>query len=132
MSAPDPEAIKLEVSLRHGDTLGAERSLCNYIESSGTTGNQSSVLSQEVAASATDTSLDLSDHIDTLTVITIKDRSNVGFKVGLASGGTKIEVAANGVIAFKNGASTPPTLYFDSVSASDKAFLEISLAGSRS
>lgn len=130
MSAPDAEAIKLDVSLRHGDTLGAERSLCS--RSLSTTGNQSVILTKELAAGATEQTLDLSAYIDTATVITIKDRSNIGFKVGLASGGTKPQVAANGVYVYENGAVTPPTLYLDNVSGADKCFLEITVAGSRS
>lgn len=128
MATPTAQQLKARAYMAYGDTAGDERILLDYTEASTTTGFQNIVIPKELAASATDTTVDLSTFVDTATFIAVRDRNNTGVKVGLASAG-KMTIAANGFIMFKNGVATPPTLYLDNVSASDKAFIEILILG---
>lgn len=128
MATPTAQQLKAKAYMAYGDTAGAERILLDYTEASTTTGFQNIIIPKELAISATDQTVDLSAHVDTATFIAVRDRNNTGVKVGLASA-NKMTVAANGFLMFKNGATTPPTLYLDNVSASDKAFIEIAVLG---
>lgn len=129
---PTTEKLNARIFMSYGSTVGRERILLDYTESTSTTGFQAVVIPVELAASATDTSLNLASYVDTATMIAVRDRNNTGVKVGLASGGTKAQVAANGFYCYKNGNATPPTLYFDNVSGSTKAFIEVIIMGSSS
>lgn len=125
---PSAEALNARVLLTHGSTLGKERILLDYT-ASGLTGNRSVVIPMEIAANATDQSLNLASYVDTATIIAVRDRGSTGIKVGLASGGTKAQIAANKFWSYENGNATPPTLYFDNVSAADKAYFDVYVLG---
>lgn len=129
MAVPAASTLKVQIYVAHGSSLGSEAVLLNFSESSSTEGNRKLLLAKEYAASATDQSVDLSTFLNTATWIFVKEQSGVGVKVGLASGGTKAQIAANGVWGYKNGTATPPTLYFDNVSATDACFIEITVLG---
>lgn len=130
MAAPTAEQINLRIYASLGDVPGAERIAVDYTESSSTEGNQVAVIPLEFAASEANTSLDLSDFVDTATIIAVIDRGGTGIDVGHSNTGTKVAVAANGPFVFKNRASTPPTLYFTNPSGSDKAFILVAVMGS--
>lgn len=132
-ATPTAERLKCRAVLSHGSTIGSERILLDYTESTATTGFQAVVIPVELAASATDTSVNLANYVDTATFIAVKDRNNTGVLVGRTSGtSARFTLAGNGFILFKNGAATPPTLYLDNVSSSEKAFVEIIVMGSSS
>lgn len=130
VSPPAVQRIAARFLLQHGSTQGSERILSDYTEAASVTGNQAVVFNKEIAGGASNTSIDLSQYVDTLTWFSVTDRGNKGFKISLANTGAKFQVAANGTFVFKNGASTPPTIYIDAVDATDATFLEIALAGS--
>lgn len=130
---PTAERLKCRAVLSHGSTIGSERILLDFTESTSTTGFQSVVIPVELAASATDTSLNLASYVDTATYIAVKDRNNTGVLVGRTTGtSARFNITGNGFILLKNGASTPPTLYFDNVSTTEKAFIEVIVMGSSS
>lgn len=132
-ATPTAERLKCRAALSYGSTIGSERVLLDFTESTSTTGFQAVVIPIELAASATDSSLNLASYVDTATYIAVKDRNNTGVLVGRTSGtSARLQVAGNGFILFKNGASTPPTLYFDNVSTTDKAFIEVIVMGTSS
>lgn len=131
MSTPSAERLKCRAALSYGSTLGSERTLLDYTESVDTTGFQATVIPLEIAASGVDQSVNLASYVDTATFIAVRDRNNTGVLVGRTTGTTaRLQVAANGFLMFKNGNSTPPTLYFDNVSTTEKAFIEIIVMGS--
>lgn len=124
MATPTASELKAQVYLAFGD----ERVCLDYTEASTTTGFQGQVIGKELAASAADQQVNLASYVDTATLIGVRDRNNTGVKVGIGAT-NKFTLAANGFIAFKNGDATPPTLYLDNVSATDKAFVEITILG---
>ncbi len=130
MATPTAEQLIEQLYLAYGSTLGQETVLMDYIESTSTTGFQKAVIPLELAASATDQSINLSNYVDTATIIGIKDRNGTGLLVGRTTGtSARLQIASNGFLAYKNGNSTPPTLYFDNVSGAEKAFTEIIVLG---
>lgn len=130
MATPSTEKLNVSAYASFGSTQGLERILLNYTEASTTTGFQAVVIPLELAISATDQSVNLASYVDTATFIGIRDRNNTGVLVGRTTGtSARLQVAANGFLLYKNGNSTPPTLYFDNVSGSDKAFIEIIVLG---
>lgn len=126
---PTAEQLAYRVYAAHGDDPSDRRVVLDYTEASTTTGNQAVVVPLELAASASNTSVNLASYVDTATFVSIRDRGGTGFKVSLVNTGAKFQVASNGVFSFKNGVSTPPTLYIDNVSTTDATFLEISILG---
>lgn len=133
MATPSAEQINVRLAVSHGSTLGSERSILDYTEPDTTTGNQGVVIPLELAAGATDQSVNLASYVDTCDAITIKERAGVGLKVGLAAGGTKWRVGASKAMAVCwNNTVTPPTLYFDNESGANKCFLEIGVCGGSS
>jgi len=133
MAVPTAEQLNVRLAVSYGSTLGSERPLLDYTEPDATEVTQGNVISKELAAGATDQTVDLSTYVDTLHAITIEDRSNIGLKVGLAAGGTKFRIAANGAMCIRwNSSVAPPTLYLDNESGASKCFLQIGIAGSSS
>lgn len=134
MATTPPTAEQLNVRLyaSHGDDPSARRVVLDHTEATTVTGNQASVIPVEIAGAGTNTQVNLASYVDTATWVSVKDRGGTGFKVSLVNTGTKFEVAAGGVFAFKNAVATPPLLYIDNGSASDAAFLEVSVLGSSS
>lgn len=131
MATPSAEQICARLFLAHGDEPDSRRNVLDFTEASDTSGNFSAVIPVEIAAAGTNTAVDISAYVDSATFISILDRGGTGFKVSLVNTGAKFEVEESGVFAFKNG-GTPTTIYLDNGSASDKAFLEIGVIGSRS
>lgn len=132
-ATPTAERLKCRAVLSHGSTIGSERILLDYTESTSTTGFQAVVIPVELAASATDTSVNLASYVDTANFIAIKDRNNTGVLVGRTTGtSARFNITGNGFLLLKNGAGTPPTLYFDNVSSTEKAFIEVIVMGSSS
>jgi hypothetical protein len=132
-ATPTADRLNCRAFLTYGSTIGTQRILLDYTESTATTGFQAFVVPLELSASATDQSVNLASYVDTATFIAVRDRNNTGVLVGRTTGtSARLQVAANGFIIFKNGAATPPTLYFDNVSTTDKAFIEIVVLGSSS
>ncbi len=127
---PTAEGINVRLYASLGDVIGAERIVLDHTEASSVTGNQASVIPVEIAGAGTNTQVNLASYVDTATWVTVKDRGGTGFKISLVNTGTKFEVPASGVFAFKNAAATPPLLYIDNGNASDKAFLEVTVLGS--
>lgn len=127
---PTAEQLVYRLYLAHGDDPSDRRVLADYTEASTTTGNQATAFPVELAGGASNTSVNLASYVDTATFVSIRDRGGTGFKVSLVNTGAKFQVAANGVFSFKNGVSTPPTLYLDNVSGTDATFLEIAIGGS--
>lgn len=129
---PTAEQLNVRLAMSHGDDPSDRRNALDYTEATTVTGNYSAVIPVEIAGGGTNTQVDLSTYVDTATWVSIRDRGGTGFKVSLVNTGAKFQVAANGAFVFKNGVATPPLMYIDNVSGTDKAFLEVSVMGSRS
>jgi hypothetical protein len=129
--APSTERLKATLHLAYGSTLGDEKVLVSKQEAVSTVGFQHVIIPLELAISATDAQVNLSSYVDTATFIAIEDRNNTGVLVGRTAGtAARLNVAANGWLCFKNGASTPPTLFFDNPDGANKAFINIYILGS--
>lgn len=129
MATPTSKYLKVQAFAAFGDDTASEEIVHNFTESDFVTGNRKVCITQELAASATDQSVNLSNYVDTATWIIIKDDGGTGLKVGHAAGAGKTQIAASKFLMFANGNSTPPTLYFDNVSGSNKAFLTLIVLG---
>ncbi len=129
MTVPTSQQLNFRCVASFGDTIGSERIILDYTEPTTTTGFQAIIIPVELAASATDTQVNLASYVDTATFITILDRNNTGFKVAAGGTANKFTIAADGCFSIKNGAATPPTLYLDNVSTTAKAFIEIGVMG---
>lgn len=128
MATPDTQQLNCQAYLSYGSVDGQEQVLLNYNEATSTVGFQSSIIPVELAASAVNTSVDLSGYVDTATFIGVLDRNNTGVSVGVGTT-DKMNVAANGFILWKNGAATPPTLKISNTSTTAKAFIQILIMG---
>lgn len=130
MATPSTQRLNCRIVLSYGSSLGSEVVLLDYTEATTTVGFQKAIIPLELAASATDQSVNLASYFDTATFIAVIDRNNTGVLVGRTAGtSARHNLAANGPFVYKNGAATPPTLYFDNSSASKKAFVEIIVMG---
>lgn len=117
-------------------TPGRDTKLLDYDDSStvglGTTANATFRTEIKLAPNATDTSINLSTYFDTVSYVGATDVSGAtsGFLIGPATGaGNKFTVGTSGVYEFKNGAATPPTLYFSNPSGTDTVYVEVVAAG---
>lgn len=87
----------------------------------------------ELAASASDTSVNLSTKMDTCEYIFVREVTSHTFKYGPSAGaGNKFTVGADKPveIGFDEG-GTPPTLYFSNPSGTDAIFIELIAVGGR-
>ena len=125
---PTAQTVSYSVMLKHGNTLGSERIICNNQIS--TTGNQPLIINQDLAAGATNVAVNLANFIDTANFITLTDKGNQGFTVSTASGGASFQVAPGGSFSYQNGNATPPTLYLNNSSGTTKNYVEIGVVGS--
>lgn len=132
-----PTALRMILSMYLGyGAAGSDRPCLDFDEPSTVTGNAIYQETMELAASATDTSLDLSTKMDTIHAVAIREISGntAGAKYGPAAGaGNKFNLGGSKavVLRFKTD-DTPPTLYFTNPDASNKLFLEITAIGNRS
>jgi hypothetical protein len=96
------------------------------------TANVKSNISVDLPGAATEQQLNLSTFLDATAVLkalTVKDTSGIGFKFGLQAGAGKIPVMADGTAIIMWGdAAVQPTLFFDAVSATDTAYIEVGYA----
>lgn len=135
MATPTALRMILSMYLGHG-TAGSDKKCLDFDEPSTVTGNAIYQEIMELAASATDTSLDLSTKMDSIHCVSIREISGntAGAKFGPAAGaGNKFNLGGSkaAVLRFKTD-DTPPTLYFTNPDASNKLFLEITAIGNRS
>lgn len=128
MATPTTTTFIIEAFLGRGSATNPKELFEK--NSVSTSGFQYVSVPKELAASATDQTVDLSTFVDTATWIVVEDRNNTGVLVGRTSGtSARLSVAANGFLMYHNAAATPPTLYFDNSSASEKAFVLIHILG---
>lgn len=135
MAVPSDQTLILSMYVGYG-TQGTERTLLDFDEPSTTVGNVAYSTTLELAASATDTSLDLSTVLDSCTAIVIREMSGNtdGAKYGPAAGaGNKFNLGASKAVVLRlKTDDTPPTLYFSNPDTVNKLFLEVSAIGKRS
>jgi len=128
MATPTAETFILHAFLGRGSATDP----IAVFEKSSTSlsGFRIATITKEFATSATDQSVNLADFVDTATLIAIEDTNNTGVLVGRTTGtSARLQVAANGFLLYHNGNATPPTLYFDNVSGTEKAFIKIYILG---
>lgn len=136
-TVPTADTLNVHVFVGKG-TAGRDAKLVDFDDTallgSGTTANAVFTQQLKLAASASDTSINLSSYFDTCSYVSIREISGAtsGVLVGPATtNANKFTLAANGVYVFKNGAGTPPTLYFTNPSGSDAVYLEVVAVGNR-
>lgn len=130
MTVPAADTFTAKAYLAYGSTQGSEKILLDKSVVTASGGNRWVNIPIELAASATDTQLNLSTYLDTATWIAVEEvsTSTTGFNVGVAAA-NKVQVATEGIYLYKNRNSTPPTLYLDNPDATNKVMLNISVLG---
>lgn len=135
MAVPADQTIIYSTYVGFG-TQGNERTLLDFDEPATTVGNAAYTTTLELAASATDTSLDLSTVMDSCSAIIIRELSGntAGAKYGPAAGaGNKFNLGASTAVVLRlKTDDTPPVLYFSNPDSVNKLFLEVSALGKRS
>ena len=128
MATPSVQNILMQLAAGWNTNPGSEINACRY-KSSDTCNRPPMVIPFEIAAAGTDQSYALSG-LDSLKYVIVIDDSNIGLKVGKASGAGKFTVQAGKFMVITESATF--TLYLDNLSASDKCFGRIIAFGSNS
>lgn len=130
MTAPSADKFTAKAYLAFGATQGQEKILLDKSVETSSGGNRWLNIPLELAASATDTQLNLATYVDTATWIAVEEVSTgtTGFNINIASA-NKQQVAAEGVWLYKNRNATPPTLYIDNPDGSNKIMLNVAVLG---
>lgn len=136
-SVPTAEALNVHAFLGKG-SAGRDAKLFDFDDTatagSGTTANATFEQQLKLAASATDTSINLASYFDNCSYIAVREISAAtsGVLFGPATtNANKFTIPANGIVIFKNGAATPPTLYFTNPSGTDAVYVKVVAVGNR-
>lgn len=136
-TVPTADSLNVHFFVGKG-TAGRDAKLLDFDDTallgSGSTANAVYTQQLKLATSAADTTVNLSTYFDNVSYVAIKEISGAtsGVLVGPATtNSNKFTVAANGVYIFKNGAGTPPTLYFTNPSGTDVVYVEVIAVGNR-
>ncbi len=133
MAAPSNQRMRTSISMSLGDTDGDIPPILNFAELTTAQANSWLRLPLDLAASATNQTLNLATYFTSVTWIAVVDKGGTGLLVGTATGTSgRCKVAASKMLAFCNGDATPPTLYIDNVSSTDAAFVEVYAFGTQS
>lgn len=134
MSTPTASRMIFSTYVGYGDS-GQDRELLNFDEPSTTDANAVYTELIELAASASDTSVDLSTKLDSCSLIVIRELSGntAGAKYGPAAGaGNKFNLGGSKAVALRlKTDDTPPTLYFSNPDGTNKLFIELTAVGKR-
>lgn len=128
MATPSVEDIIFQLTAGWNSNPGERQTLFTYADTD--TCNRVMRIPYELAGAATDTSVNIGTYFDTIDWVLVVDHSNIGMKVGKASGAGKFTVAAGRFMVIAESATF--TVYLDNLSASDKSFGEIIVFGSSS
>lgn len=131
-AVPTAQKLRAQIWLARGDTDGETEQLLSFTESDSVTGNLIERIGKKYAPAAANQTIDLSTFSVTATYIMIRDLGGTGINVALDAAGVKFQIAANGVMVFKNANATPPTLYLTNPDAINNAYIEVGVLGSRS
>jgi hypothetical protein len=136
-TVPTADALNVHCFVGKG-TAGRDAKLLDFDDTAslgaGTTANAVFTQQLKLAAGASDTSINLSSYFDNCSYVAVREISAAtsGVLVGPATtNANKFTLAASGVYVFKNGAGTPPTLYFTNPSGSDTVYVEVVAVGNR-
>lgn len=136
-TVPTAQTLNVHAYVGRG-TAGRDEKILEYDDTAsvglGTTSNAQYRQQIKLAASATDTSVNLATYFDNASYISVKEISGAtsGVLWGPSAGGAnKFTLSASGVLLFKNGAATPPTLYFTNPSGADAVYIEVAAVGNR-
>lgn len=132
MALPTNDQFNGKFYLSFGSVIGKERVLLDVTDTIQTAGNRDVVIPMKVAANTTNNQINLASYVDSATYISVRELTTgtSGFKVDVSNAATKPQVTAGGLLLWKNGAATPPTLYIDNPDAALEVLLEISILGS--
>lgn len=132
MAAPTAVRMRANMAFSLGNTDADIPPIFNFAELTTETANNYAKYSLELAASATNQTVSLSQ-FTTVTWIVIVDRGGTGLLAGTASGTSgRMNIKASKLLAFSNGNATPPTIYLDNVSTTDAAFVDVYVFGTQS
>lgn len=129
MTAPSTQRIRTKFYLAWGDTDGAEELLLNASEPSTTVGNFRARIPIALPLSAANQTLNLASYCSVVKYIAIVSKDDIGCNVNLATGGTKFQIEAGGLLVYENRNATPPTLYFDNPSSASISYVDVILMG---
>lgn len=126
MAVPTALDVILQLTAGLGTFGSSENIALNY--NSSDTANRLLRIPYEIAASGTDTSVNLGTYLDSLKFVIVVDKSNIGVKVGKASGAGKFTVGANKFMVITETSTF--TVYLDNPDGSNATYGEIIAIGS--
>ncbi len=133
-AAPTSKQINVDLFVSLGDP-GNDQIFLDFSEPSSLSGNAFFNKTLKLAASAVNTSVNLSLEMTSAAVIVIRDLTASpvgGIQFGADSTGTKFEISPGSATVLRPKAgSTPPTLYFSNPSATDDLYIEVLAIGTK-